>query len=426
MSNTAIKVENLSKRYRIGLKKEIHDTMVGAVTDFIKRPIKNLKRLRKLSTFSKNGNESEDIIWALKDVSFEVKQGEVVGIIGRNGSGKSTLLKIISHITEPTSGSVTFNGRVSSLLEVGTGFHPELTGRENVYLNGTILGMSKTEIGRKFDEIIAFSEVERFLDTPVKRYSSGMKVRLAFAVAAHLEPEILLVDEVLAVGDAEFQKKCLGKMDNIASEGRTVLFVSHNLPSISALCDSAIWIEQGRIQMIDKAESAIQSYLASCRAESGHEGVVAFDDEDNSKDAYIQSIELKNSNNEISSRFDVLSPVFVNIGFCCRRRFLNWRIFVSVARYDGVTIFSTTTWDYNTDRKPISPGEYLAQLEIPRRFLGESSYLITVAFGEPPEKKHDVHENVLRFEMTGEAFDYGRNIGFLAYPFDWQVQNISN
>ncbi len=235
MSDIAIRVENLSKRYRIGLKEEMHDTFAASMMDFVRRPLENLRRLRRLSQFKENGHEPEDIIWALKDVSFEVKRGEVVGLIGRNGAGKSTLLKILSNITYPTSGRVQMHGRVSSLLEVGTGFHPELTGRENIYLNGTILGMTKAEIDRKLDEILDFAGVEEFIDTPVKRYSSGMKVRLAFSVAAHLEPEILVVDEVLAVGDAEFQNKCLGKMGEVAKGGRTVLFVSHNMGAIRSL-----------------------------------------------------------------------------------------------------------------------------------------------------------------------------------------------
>src|SRR5207244_3345082 len=211
---------------------------------------------------------SEDF-WALKDVSFEVRQGEVIGIIGRNGAGKSTLLKILSRITDPTEGRVTINGRVASLLEVGTGFHPELTGRENIYLNGAILGMTRAEIGRKFDEIVAFAEVEKFLDTPVKRYSSGMYVRLAFAVAAHLEPEILVVDEVLAVGDAEFQKKCLGKMSTVASGGRTVLFVSHNLTAIESLCHSCIALQRGRIFTRGSPTDVLDKYLGSRRTVKG-------------------------------------------------------------------------------------------------------------------------------------------------------------
>ena len=244
MTDIAIKVENLGKAYLLGAKEERADTFVGAMMNIAKAPLRNYQRLRGLNTFGHN-EESEDILWALKGVSFDIRHGEVVGIIGRNGAGKSTLLKILSRIVEPTEGRVEIRGRVSSLLEVGTGFHPELSGRENVYMNGTILGMKKGEIDRKFDEIVEFSGVERFLDTPVKRYSSGMKVRLAFAVAAHLEPEILIIDEVLAVGDAEFQKKCLGKMQDVAGGGRTVLFVSHNMGAIQNLCPRAVLLKHG-------------------------------------------------------------------------------------------------------------------------------------------------------------------------------------
>ena len=261
MSDVVIRVEDLSKIYRIGLKEEIHDSLVGEITDFIKRPVMNLKRLRKLSNFNETSDGPEDTVWALKDVSFEVRQGEVVGIIGRNGAGKSTLLKILCRITEPTGGRALVDGRVGSLLEVGTGFHPELTGRENVYLNGVILGMKKAEVEKKFDEIVAFSEVEKFIDTPVKRYSSGMRVRLAFAVAAHLEPEILLVDEVLAVGDAAFQKKCLGKMGDVSKEGRTVLFVSHNMAAIQELCNRVILLNAGRIESDGEPTGVVDSYL---------------------------------------------------------------------------------------------------------------------------------------------------------------------
>ena len=260
MENFAVRTENLSKRYRIGLKEEVHDTFSGALFSWFKSPIKNYKRLRSLSKFDENG-EAPDILWALRDISFNVREGEAIGIIGRNGAGKSTLLKILSRITEPTTGKVEIQGRVSSLLEVGTGFHPELTGRENIYLNGTILGMSKKEIDRKFDEIVDFSGVEKFIDTPIKRYSTGMNVRLAFAVAAHLEPDILIIDEVLAVGDAEFQKKCLGKMDSVAKSGRTVLFVSHNLAAVQTLCTGAIVLEHGKIIYEGSSESAVRFYL---------------------------------------------------------------------------------------------------------------------------------------------------------------------
>lgn len=246
MNDSAIKVENISKAYRIGVKEQRHDTLGAAIASWAKSPFRNFKKLKSLSNFD-NQND-KDIFWALKDINFEVKRGEVLGIIGKNGAGKSTLLKILSRITEPTDGRIEIYGRVASLLEVGTGFNPELTGRENVYLNGTILGMTKKEIDIKFDEIISFSGIGKFIDTPVKRYSSGMKVRLAFAVAAHLDPEILIIDEVLAVGDAEFQKKCMGKMDELSKgEGRTVLFVSHSMPAVKDLCSSCILLNNGRI-----------------------------------------------------------------------------------------------------------------------------------------------------------------------------------
>jgi lipopolysaccharide transport system ATP-binding protein len=261
MGDIAIEVENLSKVYRIGVNEQRHETMFGALAAFVKSPLSNFRNLRKLSRF--DSLDEEDIIWALKDVSFKVKQGEVVGIIGHNGAGKSTLLKILSRITEPTSGAAYVHGRVGSLLEVGTGFHPDLTGRENVYLNGTILGMKKKEIDRKFDEIVDFSGVEHFLDTPVKRYSSGMRVRLAFSVAAHLEPELLVVDEVLAVGDLEFQKKCLGKIDSVAKSGRTVLFVSHSTAAITGLCSRAIQLIQGRIADDGSPDEVVRRYVAA-------------------------------------------------------------------------------------------------------------------------------------------------------------------
>ena len=261
MSDIAISVENLSKAYRIGLHDDRPDTLVESMFSWFKAPVKNFKKLRKLTSFDLE-REEQDVIWALKDVSFEVKRGEVVGIIGRNGAGKSTLLKILSRITEPTSGRAVVYGRVGSLLEVGTGFHPELTGRENIYMNGTILGMTKKEIDQKFDEIVEFSGIEKFLDTPVKRYSSGMTVRLAFAVAAHLDPEILIVDEVLAVGDAEFQKKCLGKMESISkAEGKTVLFVSHNMGAVRNLCNKGILLQNGELIFQGSIEKVISEYL---------------------------------------------------------------------------------------------------------------------------------------------------------------------
>lgn len=287
MSDVAIRVENLSKAYRIGLKEQRHETLLGAMASFVRSPFDNYRNLRKLSHFSDVVEEQKsecrkqksaasfpppafipqpspaDVFWALRDVSFEVRHGEVLGIIGRNGAGKSTLLKILSRITEPTSGRALVHGRVASLLEVGTGMHIELTGRENIYLMGTVLGMRRKEVDRKFDAIVAFAEVEKFIDTPIKRYSSGMRVRLAFAVAAHLEPEILIIDEVLAVGDVSFQRKCLGKMGEVAQRGRTILFVSHNLGAVQTLCKKGAWIENGKLVRLDAVDEIISEYTSS-------------------------------------------------------------------------------------------------------------------------------------------------------------------
>src|SRR5438034_1900554 len=257
MGDIAIKVENLSKLYRIG-KQERYRALRDTLTDAMYAPFRGIRSLFGGGPARKQA--PEETIWALKDISFEIPRGEVVGIIGRNGAGKSTLLKILSRITEPTEGYGEIRGRVGSLLEVGTGFHPELTGRENISLNGAILGMRKAEIAHKFDEIVAFAELEKFIDTPVKHYSSGMYMRLAFAVAAHLEPEILVVDEVLAVGDAAFQKKCIGKMGRVAREGRTVLFVSHSMASVASLCKSGILLEGGTVASVGPIDSVIDEY----------------------------------------------------------------------------------------------------------------------------------------------------------------------
>src|SRR5438874_1678390 len=253
MSDIAIRVENLSKRYEIGAAKRRHDTLRDQLADGLKALFRNNGQPR----------QRKESIWALKDVSFEISEGEVVGFIGRNGAGKSTLLKILSRITDPTEGSFDVRGRVGSLIEVGSGFHPDLTGRENVYLYGTVLGMRKRDVQRKFDEIVAFAEVERFIDTPVKRYSSGMYMRLAFAVAAHLESEILMVDEVLSVGDFTFQKKCLARMEQVATDGRTVLFVSHNTAAVASLCGRAYLLDRGRIVAAGAARDVVGEYIAA-------------------------------------------------------------------------------------------------------------------------------------------------------------------
>ena len=257
---TVIKVENISKKYVIKHNIQNEDSFPRAVINSFKNVVYKVTHPTQKSMYD---TQTQEEFWALKDIDFEVKQGDKIGIIGRNGAGKSTLLKVLSKITEPTTGKISVNGRIASLLEVGTGFHPELSGRENIYLNGSILGMTRQEIKSKFDEIVAFAEVEKFIDTPVKRYSSGMYVRLAFAIAAHLEPEILVVDEVLAVGDAAFQKKCLGKMNDISQEGRTILFVSHNMNAIEELCNSAILMKKGKlIEQSNNVRNIIQSYLS--------------------------------------------------------------------------------------------------------------------------------------------------------------------
>jgi len=304
MNKQTIKVENLSKKYRIGLKEELHDSLAGYLTDLITSPFKNFARIRKLSKFQDNNNE-RDVIWALKDVSFEVNQGEVLGIIGKNGAGKSTLLKILSRITKPTTGRATIDGRVASLLEVGTGFHQELTGRENIYLNGTILGMKKLEIDKKLDVIIDFSGVEKFIDTPVKRYSSGMNVRLAFAVAAHLDPEILIIDEVLAVGDTLFQQKCIDKMTDISKSGRTILFVSHNLTAVKALCNKAIVLDDGIKIFEGEVDDAINHYLTGPKLTGREIDLSAVKRNKGEREIVFENISLENDHIPYGEDIDV-------------------------------------------------------------------------------------------------------------------------
>jgi len=300
MSDIAIRVENLSKLYRIGGRQERYKTLRESLTGAVTAPFRRLWSVVR----GQSSAVANETIWALKDVSFEVQRGEVVGIIGRNGAGKTTLLKVLSRITEPTKGYAEIHGRVGSLLEVGTGFHPELTGRENIYLNGAILGMKRAEIDRKFDEIVAFAEIEKFISTPVKHYSSGMHVRLAFAVAAHLEPEILLVDEVLAVGDVAFQRKCLGKMEDVSHEGRTVLFVSHNMAAISHLCERAVLLDLGRIVRYGDTSDVVSSYLEMAESDSK---VLLVDrrDRKGSGELRVQSITLRNGMGEEVKSFRV-------------------------------------------------------------------------------------------------------------------------
>ena len=408
MSDIAISVQNLSKRYRLGLKEKVPDTFVGALTSWLKSPLANYRQLHKLSDFRDDpldqeghelGRTPEDVLYALRDVSFDIRKGEVVGIIGRNGAGKSTLLKILSRITEPTSGRVEVHGRVASLLEVGTGFHPELTGRENIYLNGTILGMRKAEIDRKFDEIVAFSEVEKFLDTPVKRYSSGMYVRLAFAVAAHLEPEILIVDEVLAVGDAAFQKKCLGKMQDVSkNEGRTVLVVSHSMTAIQALATQAVLMESGRTAGVERVASAVGKYLFG---ETGtHTGEFRNRHIKPASPVDILSARLVDAAGVPSARFPTCEPISLEItwinrdGVCVNPNFqLNNR--------QGVTVMvaSDAPVDWSGGKKA-KPGTYVSRVTIPPNLLNANDYTLHLALdASSPRVAYGGHLDALGFTV---------------------------
>ena len=344
--STVIRVENLSKKYFI--MHEGKESYV-ALRDVLTNTAKNIGS-RLFHPFLGKGENShrKEEFWALKNVSFEIKQGERVGIIGRNGAGKSTVLKLLSRITEPTEGRMRIKGRVSSLLEVGTGFHPELTGRENIYLNGAILGMSRTEIINKFDEIVAFSEVEEFLDTPVKRYSSGMQVRLAFAIAAHLEPEILLVDEVLAVGDAQFQRKCLGKMEEVSGEGRTIVFVSHNMAAIQQLCNRTILLDKGRIKDNGSPEYVIGRYLSQGGEES-HINLVDYEFRNGSQDMKFEWAQIQNVNNDITRHFSIGEDVL--LVFCIKPKggfnFERVKLAVSIRSNDGTSLCHIVDEDSN-------------------------------------------------------------------------------
>lgn len=386
MSEPIIRVENLGKCYRIHHESRERYT---ALRDVITR------KARGFFKPSKAESSSEEDFWALKDVSFEVNQGEVVGIIGRNGAGKSTLLKILSRITEPTKGRITLNGRIASLLEVGTGFHPELTGRENIYLNGAILGMTKAEIKSKFDEIVAFAEVERFLDTPVKRYSSGMYVRLAFAVAAHLEPEILVVDEVLAVGDAQFQKKCLGKMQEVSKGGRTVLFVSHNMSAVMNLCDRGVVLKDGMLEFFGEIRPAVNQYLVLAEKSSGFASKGSIRSGDHK--VFIKDMKIEPENpvtgDSVRVVFELFReetipatlPITIAIGFFTEEGAKALQIF-SVDTDSSFEIEQgRTILEVNIDCLPLTPGEYrlnfwIGSGEIVHDWI-QSGYLLTVGPG---------------------------------------------
>jgi lipopolysaccharide transport system ATP-binding protein len=391
--STAIKVENLSKIYRLG------EIGTGTITQDIDRWFKT-KVLGKEDPFLKIGENNDrtrkgngDIVYSLQDINFEINQGDAVGIIGRNGAGKSTLLKILSRVTTPTTGKINIKGRVASLLEVGTGFHPELTGRENIYLNGAILGMRKREIDRKLDEIIDFSGVERYIDTPVKRYSSGMYVRLAFAVAAHLESEILIVDEVLAVGDAEFQKKCLGKMGEVSKgEGRTVLFVSHNMAAVSQLCNKSIVVEHGVTVFEGKAKDGIGFYLKSNQS-AGNIGF--YRNETNEKSCFI-GLAITDKNNEIKTEFGFDEPITLNIDLLIEDKHLNAYIGFRVEDGNERVIFTSEIKLTDIINKA---GVHHFQIKLPHHFLVPNKFKITFGLHIPNIEIIDYREEILSFEI---------------------------
>lgn len=378
MSDAAIVVENLSKSYLIGHQAGQRERYT-ALRDVIAREVRNFARKGLDFVGGKEivqGDEVEQF-WALRDVSFEVKRGEVLGIIGRNGAGKSTLLKILSRITEPDSGRAIVRGRVASLLEVGTGFHPELTGRENIFLNGAILGMTRMEIKKKFDEIVAFAEVDRFLDTPVKRYSSGMYVRLAFAVAAHLEPEILIIDEVLAVGDAGFQKKSLGKMHSVANnDNRTVLFVSHNLQAVQSLCDRAVLLNSGTVEVCGPSRAVVGQYLRQAQSVGG-EKVWPEHSAPGNDAVSLLAVRTMNEDGVVSRSVDTDKEFFVELEFIVRK--LNDRLCVGfdLANSDGLTVLRTYQTDTNVENwLSVRTGRNRWRCRIPRGLLNGGNYLV--------------------------------------------------
>ena len=416
MNDPIISVEDLGKKYSLRHQRnERYTALRDVLTDKAK------------SLFRRNGGgaqSSREDFWALKNVSFDVKQGEVLGIIGRNGAGKTTLLKILSRITEPTEGRVRIRGRVASLLEVGTGFHPELTGRENIYLNGAILGMSKAEIKKKFDEIVAFAETEKFLDTPVKRYSSGMYVRLAFAVAAHLEPEILVVDEVLAVGDAEFQKKCLGKMEEVSQGGRTVLFVSHNMGAISGLCGRSLLLDFGSIAATGRSDEVIELYLrgsadssaaSDARYTGGH------------SDAFFTRVAVLDDQMMPASNIDVRKDFFICLEYSLIRHITNIDAGIAVFNSAGNKVFFSARHLSARNGRFSEAGHYRSLIKIPGLFLTPGHYSVSAGLDVTNVQVFDHRIHAITFQIceTGShaAIYAGADLGSVLVQLDWQTED---
>ena len=434
-SNIAISIKNVSKVYRLGEKESMQESAAGAILQSLKSPLKNYRKYRSLYNFkdidfdNPDANTDPHVLWALRDVSFTVNEGEIVGIIGRNGAGKSTLLKILAKITPPVRGRVEIHGRTSSLLEVGTGFHPELTGRENVYLNGTILGMRKREVDRKFDEIVEFSGVEKFLDTPVKRYSSGMRVRLAFAVAAHLEPEILIIDEVLAVGDAAFQQKCLSKMQDVGSEGRTVFFVSHNMPAVTRLCERTIMLSAGQLAADGPAHEIVARYM--------HEGYGttcdrAWDDPATAPGgdvARLRRVRIKGEDGATLESVDIRRAVGLEMTFDIIQENHLLVPHFHLVDDDGVTVFTTIDSDPEWRRKRRPKGTYTLTAWIPGNLLSEGNFFVNAVLLTVEPKLKQFHErDVVGFNvvdsMEGDSArgDWAKDIPGIVRPLlKWET-----
>jgi lipopolysaccharide transport system ATP-binding protein len=406
-----IKVENLSKLYFLGGAK--HNSLRDTLAAFVKNPRR----------------EKKNELWALKDVSFDVKDGETLGIIGKNGAGKSTLLKILSRITKPTSGKAEIYGRVGSLLEVGTGFHNELSGRENIFLNGAILGMKRAEIEVKFDEIVAFSEIERFIDTPVKHYSSGMYMRLAFSVAAHLEPEILIVDEVLAVGDIAFQRKCLNKMRDVGQKGRTVLFVSHDMQAVSRLCSRAIWIKDGKIAKEGETSAVVGEYLHE-QSRTGAERVWEAAQAPGDEYTRLRRVRVCDPEGETASALDIRQPVGVEMTYDVLKE---GKVLIPNFHFyneQGVCLFISHDWGDKWRKTPREPGEYVSTCRIPPNFLAEGTVFVKVAVTTyEPLEVHFVESDAVSFNvidsLEGDSArgDYAGQLPGVVRPIlDWETK----
>jgi lipopolysaccharide transport system ATP-binding protein len=398
MSEVVIQVENLSKQYRIAGKQQRYKTLRDSVTEALTAPFRRAGKLLRGQATGAAGLDEK--IWALKNVSFEIKQGEVIGIIGRNGAGKSTLLKILSRITEPTIGQARICGRVGALLEVGTGFHPELTGRENVYLNGAVLGMRRSEIERKFDEIVAFAEVEKFIDTPVKHFSSGMAMRLAFSVAAHLEPEILLMDEVLAVGDIAFQKKCVNKMEHVGQEGKTVLLVSHNIPAVARLCDRAILLNQGRVIRDGPSREVVATYLNDGLGTSAEREWPDSNRAPGNHIVRLRAVRVIDEDGQTTDAIDIRRPVGIFMEYeVLKSGYILWPHF-TLHNEEGIWVFVAFDQDSAWKRRHRPAGRYVSIGWIPGNFLSEGMMFIGACMRtEHPKMMHFHERHAVAFQV---------------------------